>query len=208
MLPGGFEIIGSTATGWISAYGYWGLVALLMLGIAGLPVPDETLLAFAGFLVYKGELQLVPTLLAGFGGSCLGITLSYTIGRFPGLYVVRKMGSRIFKSSEDYPAKAETWFRRYGKWLLPFAYFVPGLRHLVAIVAGATRLSMPVFALFAYGAALIWSVTFVWLGYMLGENWGFVMTGLHRHMVFAVATGVVFVAAGILLRSGILRRKR
>lgn len=201
-------MIDSIAAYWISSYGYWGLTVLLMLGIAGLPIPDETLLTFSGFLVYKGELQLAPTLLSAFGGSCLGITLSYTIGRFPGLYLVSKMGSRIFKFSEDYPAKAEAWFRRYGKWLLPVAYFVPGLRHLVAIIAGATKLSMPVFAAFAYGGALLWSVTFVCLGYSLGENWGFVMTGLHRHMVFAAAMAVVFVAAWIMLRSAIVRYKR
>jgi membrane protein DedA with SNARE-associated domain len=208
MLPEGVDMIGSIAAHWISSYGYWGLTALLMLGIAGLPVPDETLLTFAGFLVYKGDLQLAPTLLSAFGGSCLGITLSYTIGRFPGLYVVRKLGSRIFKLSEDYSAKAEVWFRRYGKWLLPVAYFVPGFRHLVAIIAGATKLSMPVFAAFAYGGALIWSVTFVRLGYALGENWGFVMTGLHRHMVFAAAMVVVFTAVWFLLRSTVLRHKR
>jgi membrane protein DedA with SNARE-associated domain len=201
-------MISSIAAHWISGYGYWGLTALLMLGIVGLPVPDETLLTFAGFLVYKGELQLAPTLLSAFGGSCLGITLSYTIGRFPGLYVVRKMGSRIFKFSEDYPTKAEAWFQRSGKWLLLFAYFVPGLRHLIAIAAGATKLSMPVFAVFAYGGALIWSVTFVYLGYTLGENWGFVMTGLHRHMVFVAGIVVVFMAAWILLRSTVLRHKR
>ena len=174
----------------------------------GLPIPDETLLTFAGFLVYKGELQLTPTLLSAFGGSCLGITLSYTIGRFPGLYVVRKMGSRIFKLSEDDPAKAEASFRKYGKWLLPFAYFVPGLRHLIAVVAGSTKLSMPVFAAFAYSGALIWSVTFVCLGYTLGENWEFVMTGLHRYMVFAATMVVVFMAAWILLRSRIVRHNR
>ena len=200
-------MIGSIAAHWISSYGYWGLTALLMLGIAGLTIPDETLLTFAGFLVYKGELQLVPTLLSAFGGSCLGITLSYTIGRFPGLYMVRKMGSRIFKFSEDHLAKAEAWFRRYGKWLLPFAYFVPGLRHLIAIIAGAAKLSLPVFAAFAYSGAFIWSVTFVYLGYTLGANWEFVMTGVHRHMVFAAAIVVVFMAAWILLRSTVLRHK-
>jgi membrane protein DedA with SNARE-associated domain len=139
MLPEWVDTIDPIAAHWISSYGYWGLTALLMLGIAGRPIPDETLLTFARFLVYKRELQLAPTLLAGFGGSCLGITLSYTIGRFPGLYVVRKMGTRIFKISEDHPAKGEAWFRRYGKRLLPFAYFVPGLRHLIAVVAGATK---------------------------------------------------------------------
>jgi membrane protein DedA with SNARE-associated domain len=201
-------MISSIAAHWISSYGYWGLTALLMLGIVGLPVPDETLLTFAGFLVYKRELQLAPTLLSAFGGSCLGITLSYTIGRFPGLYVVRKMGSRIFRFSEHHLVKAKVWFRRYGKWLLLFAYFVPGLRHLIAVVAGVTKLSMPVFAAFAYGGALLWSVTFVSLGYALGENWGFVMIGLHRHLVFVAAMVVAFMAAWLLLRSTVHRHKR
>jgi membrane protein DedA with SNARE-associated domain len=201
-------MIDSIAAHWISSYGYWGLIALLMLGIAGFPVADETLLTFAGFLVYKGELQLAPTLLSAFGGSCLGITVSYTIGRFPGLYVVHKMGSRISKFSEAPLAKSERWFRRYGKWLLLFAYFVPGLRHLIAVVAGATKLSMPVFAAFAYVGALIWSVTFICLGYTLGENWGIVMTGLHRYMVFAAAMVAILLAAWILLRSAFLTHRR
>ncbi len=65
-------------------YGYPGLFVLLMLGIVGLPVPDETLLAFAGYLVFQGKLSPVPTLLASFLGSACGISLSYFLGASPG----------------------------------------------------------------------------------------------------------------------------
>jgi membrane protein DedA with SNARE-associated domain len=43
----------STIVYWIAHYGYLALFGLLMLGIVGLPVPDETLLTFAGYLVFR-----------------------------------------------------------------------------------------------------------------------------------------------------------
>jgi membrane protein DedA with SNARE-associated domain len=51
-----------SSTYWVTHYGYGGIFVLLMLGIVGIPIPDESLLAFAGYLVSKGELQLLPTL--------------------------------------------------------------------------------------------------------------------------------------------------
>ena len=191
-------MISSVVMHWISSYGYWGLAGLLMLGIAGLPVPDETLLTFSGFLVYKGQLQLVPTLISAFVGSCTGISLSYAIGRFPSLWVVRRIGNRMFKVSEERMKKAEVWFKRYGKWLLPFGYFVPGLRHLLAIAAGGTRLGWPLFAAFAFSGALVWSATFVSLGYLLGENWQYAITGIQRHIVL-VALPFILLGAAVLV---------
>ena len=73
-------------------YGYGALFALLVAGIVGLPVPDETLLTLAGFLVYKGKFELIPMLLAGFLGSACGITVSYLIGRTAGIYTIHKFG--------------------------------------------------------------------------------------------------------------------
>jgi len=173
------------ATYWLSSYGYSALICLLMLGIVGLPIPDETLLTFAGFLVNRGEFHLVPTLVAGFIGSCLGISISYTLGRFPALYLINKMGWRISILSEDKMARVEAWFEKYGKWMLTFGYFVPGFRHLVAIVAGASQLRLSVFAFFAYFGALIWTSAFVGLGYCLGENWQRLLNTMHEHIVLA-----------------------
>ncbi len=65
---------------WIAQYGYLGIFSLLVLGIVGLPVPDETLLTLAGYLVYRGQLLLIPTVLAALLGSLCGITLSYSSG--------------------------------------------------------------------------------------------------------------------------------
>ncbi len=155
---------------WISHYGYLGIVSLLMLGIVGLPVPDETLLTFVGFLCYRGELHLPSAVAAAFGGSICGISLSYVIGRTGGVYLVKKYG-RIVHITDERLEKARRWFNRAGKWALFFGYFIPGVRHLTAYVAGTSKVSFPVFAGFSYCGGLVWSLTFISLGYAAGSQW-------------------------------------
>src|ERR1022692_4940960 len=65
---------------WIAQYGYLAIFSLLVLGIVGLPVPDETLLTFTGYLVFQGHLALPLAFLSGWAGSACGITLSWPRG--------------------------------------------------------------------------------------------------------------------------------
>lgn len=76
----------------VYAYGYLGVFSLLMLGIVGLPVPDEWLLTFAGYLIYKGHFHIVPALAAAILGSVCGISISYYLGRTLGTSIVRRYG--------------------------------------------------------------------------------------------------------------------
>src|SRR5579862_5044530 len=78
--------------GWVAAYGYGALFGLLILGIVGVPVPDETLLVFCGYLISRGKLNLTETYIAALAGSCCGITISYAIGRTAGLAAVHRFG--------------------------------------------------------------------------------------------------------------------
>lgn len=176
----------------ISTFGYPGIFGLLMLGIIGLPVPDETLLAFCGYLANKGELHLVLTILAAFLGSCSGITVSYLIGRVPGLALIKKYGKYIHVT-EDRVDMIHHWFAKIGKWLLVFGYFIPGVRHLSAMVAGSSKLQYAEFAPFAYSGALLWSTTFVCAGYFFGKEWER-MSG-EAHHILLIAAGILVVLA-------------
>ena len=182
---------------WIPEYGYPALFLLLMLGIVGLPIPDETLLTFSGYLIFKNELALVPTMVAAFLGSICGITISYAIGRRLGMYFVRTLG-RILRIKPDDLDRVKAWYVRWGKYALLVGYFVPGVRHLVALVAGSSNLPLVIFIPFAYTGALIWSATFLGLGYGLGETWTHASATVHRGLV--VAGGIVFmVLMGLLV---------
>src|SRR6185295_4579851 len=187
----------------ISQYGLIALFFLLVLGIVGLPVPDETLLTFCGYLVYKGNFHYLPTVLVAFAGSVCGITTSYIIGRTGGLYLVHKYGRYVHLTQ----ARLDTvhmWFERMGRWTLFFGYFMPGVRHFTAVVAGSSELEPHVFALFAYTGGLLWVLTFISLGYFLGEQWSHITEEIHT--VLLAITGVIVAAA--LVYWLIWRRKK
>jgi membrane protein DedA with SNARE-associated domain len=175
----------------LSTYGYAGIFLLLMLGIWGLPFPDEIVLAFAGYLIFKGCLHPLPTFLAAFLGAGCGITVSYAVGRYLGFYLLRKYGPRIHLTRERM-ARVERWFARAGKWALVWGYFIAGVRHLTALVAGSSRLPAGVFAPFAYCGAFLWTITYLLLGYFLGEELPRLAHELHQwHRLFLLGSGVL-----------------
>jgi membrane protein DedA with SNARE-associated domain len=98
------------------------------------------------------------------------------------------------------------WFDRFGRWSLTFGYFVPGLRHAVAILAAGVGVSFPEFALFAYLGALAWVSSYVLVGFVLGEDWHSAVDVLHRHLtLFGLAvTGIV----AVLLTYRVWRARR
>ena len=80
---------------WLSDFGAPALFVLLAIGVVGLPLPDETLLALAGVLIGRGRLNPVTAAAAAIGGAMTGITLSYGVGRFAGLPLLLRYGSRV-----------------------------------------------------------------------------------------------------------------
>ena len=179
---------------WLSQYGYWGLFALLMLGIAGLPIPDETLLVFSGYLISAGRLRPTFTFLVGFAGAESGISLSYWLGRTLGHKAVGRYGRYIHLT----PARVDIvqrWFEKIGNWLLSVGYFIPGVRHFTALVAGMSGVSFRVFAPYAYGGAAVWVGFFLSVGYVVGENWRTTLQLIHRYT--AVFLVLLLLAGGV-----------
>jgi membrane protein DedA with SNARE-associated domain len=195
------EISSQTILSWIIQYGYIGLFCLLMLGIVGVPFPDELTMTCAGYLIFKGYLQPGPTIIAAFLGSVCGISLSYAIGRVVGTGLIDRYGHRFHVTPEKLKS-INAWFGRFGKWTLVFGYFLTGIRHMVAIVAGTARLRLSAFALFAYAGALIWSVTFISLGYFLGEQWTHIAG--HAETIALILTALVCAAGAVYY----LKRRR
>jgi membrane protein DedA with SNARE-associated domain len=179
---------------WLSQFGYIGLFAALVFGIAGLPIPDETLLVFFGYLVSRGKMHPALTWLTALAGSMGGISLSYTIGRVVGYRFVHRYG-RYVHLTEERLRQIQQWFDRIGHWLLTIGYFLPGIRHFTALVAGMSEMKFRSFALFAYPGAVLWITSFLALGYFLGDQWEVVFNHLHQQMtLITVILSVVAVA--------------
>jgi membrane protein DedA with SNARE-associated domain len=192
-----------TVLTWISTYGYGMIFLLLMVGIVGIPVPDETLLVFSGALIARGNLHPVGAFFAAVAGSWCGITLSYIIGRTLGLGFVHRFG-RYFHLSDERLDQIHKWFDRIGHWALLVGYFVAGVRHFTAIIAGTSKLEYPSFAIYAYTGAVLWVTTFLTLGYYVGENWKQIAELLHRYVGLASIVVIAAVVVYVVLR----RRKQ
>ena len=175
---------------WVARYGDAGLFSLLVLGIVGLPVPDETLLVFSGYLISKGQLQLLPTVLSAFAGTTCGISLSYLAGAKLGVPVIQRYGRYLHVTPERLE-RVHRWFERIGNWLLPAGYFIPGVRHFTALVAGTSGLRYPTFAVFAYPGGAVWVTVFIGIGYFVGERWRSVLAVIHRYLVGSVVLVVL-----------------
>ncbi len=189
----------ATALHVIETYKYLGLYISLALGIVGLPIPDETIMTFAGFLVYQGRLSFLLTIGASIGGSLTGMSISYFVGNKIGLPVIKKFG-KYFHITPEKLEKAEGWFRRYRGKSIIFGYFVPGLRHLTAYFAGISEIGYGTFLSLAALGGTVWVLTFVSLGRLLGKDWKVFALMLHRYVWLLVFLGVFAVAMYYLLK--------
>jgi membrane protein DedA with SNARE-associated domain len=169
---------------WITTYGYGMIFLLLLAGVVGLPIPDETLLVFCGYLIFKGKLNPLGAFCSALAGSWCGISVSYTIGRTLGIGVVHRFG-KYLHVTEERLQRVHQWFDRIGHWALFVGYFVAGLRHFTAIVAGTSKLDFASFVKYAWPGGLLWVSTFLTLGYFLGENWKRIADSIHSYVLYA-----------------------
>jgi membrane protein DedA with SNARE-associated domain len=189
---------------WLTQYGSFALFVLLALGIFALPIPDETLMVFAGALIAHGKLDAIPTLIAAFLGSCTGISISYVVGRTAGTFIIKKYGKWLHLT-ESKMQRVHNWFERVGRWALLIGYFIPGVRHVTGYAAGVTVLEYRHFALFSYGGALIWVCTFLSVGYFLGNKWTNITNVLEEQWYKIV---LVVLALGLLAALYVWLKKR
>jgi membrane protein DedA with SNARE-associated domain len=178
----------------LANYGYFAIFFLLMLGIVGPWIPDDTILVLSGLAVHRGELQLGTTIAVAYAGSLCGITLSYTLGRTGAIYVLERFPPMERWVNRHLP-QVQRWFERYGKWTLFFGYFIAGIRHFTALAAGMSGVRLKTFVLYAWPGGLAWVVSFVSIGYFLGAEWEQIRQRFHRGGM--VVLGVV-AAVGIV----------
>ena len=149
--------------------GYAGLYFSLALGILGVPIPDEALMTYIGYLIFEGEFKLEYALVISFLGSITGMTLSYLIGR--GL--LGRLAGRLEKKiniAHKY-ARFQELFDKYEHAIIIIGYFIPGIRHLSAYSSGFLKTSYFKFITSASIGASLWVTTFIFLGYYLGHDW-------------------------------------
>ncbi|OYD07701.1 DedA family protein [Paludifilum halophilum] len=164
----------------LSQYGYLGIFFFLVMGIAGLPLPDEIMMTFIGYLSSVGYLNLSFTFISALAGSAGGISISYFLGCQLGYPFLKRYGNKFFITRRRL-RMAQLLFRKYGNWVLFFGYFIPGVRHVTAYMAGISKMGWGRFAVYAYFGAFTWCATFIGLGFLLGSHWEKLFEVLHHY---------------------------
>jgi membrane protein DedA with SNARE-associated domain len=174
----------------ISELGYGGIVLLMGIESACIPLPSEIIMPFSGYLVFKGDLNLSGVAVAGAVGCLLGSWLAYALGAWGGRPLIEKYGRYVLISHHDLDL-ADRWFVRHGDITVFTARLLPVVRTFIAFPAGVSRMPLGRFSLYTFTGSLIWCWALAWIGMKLGENWDTLGVYFHR---FDALIGIVLLA--------------
>jgi membrane protein DedA with SNARE-associated domain len=154
----------------IASWSYGGVVGLMAIESANIPLPSEVIMPFAGFLVAQGEANLWLVGLAGGLGCTIGSAFSWWLGAWGGKPLVRRYGHYVLLAEHDVE-RGERWLRRYGHSIAFFSRLVPVVRTFISFPAGIAKVNLPLFLLYTFLGSVIWSTGLAWVGMKMGENW-------------------------------------
>jgi len=154
----------------ISLGGYVGVVALMGIESACIPLPSEIIMTFAGYLVYKGQFNLFWVATVGAVGCNLGSVLAYWIGAKGGRPLVERYGKWVLMSHHDLDRMTE-FFNKYGSITVLLARLLPVVRTFIAFPAGIARMPKLRFHIYTFAGSWPWCYALAFAGMKLGEKW-------------------------------------
>jgi membrane protein DedA with SNARE-associated domain len=185
---------------WISSYGYVGILFLMALESACMPVPSEIVMPFAGYLVATGDtsLSLIGVILVGSIGCTIGSIVAYVAGYYAGRPFILRF-AKYFLIREKHLVSAEEWFEKYGDKATFIARLLPVIRTVISLPAGIAKMNFKKFVLYSFVGSVPWTATLAYVGYWLGANWEEVK-GVFRYLDVMVVVAVVALLLWYFLR--------
>lgn len=181
----------------VGAWGYPGIFLLMALESSFFPFPSEVVMIPAGYLAYKGEMNLFLAIAAGIGGSLAGALLNYWLAMHLGRPFLLRYGKYVlFK--EHSLQRMENFFARHGHISTFTGRLIPAVRQYISLPAGLARMNLAVFSFYTSLGAGIWVTILAVLGYTLGHNEEAIRANLH--LVTLVTLGVVVVIVLLYVR--------
>jgi membrane protein DedA with SNARE-associated domain len=180
------------------AIGWPGVIMLMAIESACIPLPSEIIMPLAGWmLIAAGRWEYV--FLAGFYGAVgniIGSAVAYWAGAWGGRPFLRRFGKYLLITEHEIE-NADKWFARYGDRAAFFSRLLPGVRTFISLPAGIARTPKIRFFIYTFLGSLIWSTALAYGGYLLGSNWEKIRSVMRPFdipiAIIAVALVVVFV---------------
>ncbi len=155
----------------ISSLGYPGIVLLMAIESACIPLPSEVIMPFSGYLVHAhrfSSLWLIATM--GALGCNLGSVLAYEVGAYGGRPLIERYGKYVLLNRHDLEL-AERFFQRYGGITVFIGRLLPVIRTFIALPAGIARMPRGRFHFYTFVGSWPWCWALAYVGYKLGERW-------------------------------------
>ena len=184
--------LSSLIIGTISTLGYGGIVLMMAIESACIPLPSEMIMPFAGYLVTTGRFSLFGIALAGAIGCVVGSIPAYYAGMYGGRPLVEKYGKYLLMNAEHL-TWAERFFERRGELTVLIARLLPVVRTFIAFPAGVARMPMGKFIAYTFIGSFPWCLGLGWVGVQVGEHREVLTPWFHK----ADAVIVVLIVAGV-----------
>ncbi|MDX6288313.1 MAG: hypothetical protein QOH42_112 [Blastocatellia bacterium] len=178
----------------IARLGYAGVVLLMAIESACIPLPSEIIMPFSGYLVSKGEFNLWLVGVAGAFGCVVGSLVAYWVGMYGGRPLVEKYGRYLLVSSHDLDL-ADRWFDRFGEVIVFASRLLPAVRTFIAFPAGVARMNIKKFVIYTFAGSLPWCIGLAYVGQRLGEKWDKDPTLKNLFHRFDFVIGILITAA-------------
>jgi len=195
--------IANTIVQYIGDMGYWGIFLLMFLESTFFPFPSEIIMIPAGYLAFKGEMNVYIVVLVGIFGSVAGALFNYYLAIHFGRKFILKCGKYFFIKEETLD-KLEDFFIKHGELSTFNGRLIPGIRQLISLPAGLARMNVAKFSFYSGLGAGIWVIVLVALGYLLGSKEELINEYLQNATLIAIIA-VVFITFFYIIR--VKRRK-
>jgi membrane protein DedA with SNARE-associated domain len=148
----------------IGSMGYIGIFALMFLESSFFPFPSEVIMIPAGYLAFKGEMNMFLIIISGLLGSLSGAWFNYLLAS--------KFGRKFLEKfiSNEKLNKLDDFFEKHGHISTFSGRLIPGVRQYISFPAGLSKMNGVLFTFFTALGSLIWILVLVSLGYFLGQN--------------------------------------
>ena len=163
----------------ISAMGYSGIILMMAIESACIPLPSEIIMPFSGYLVFTGQFGLIGTAVAGAAGCVVGSVAAYFAGVYGGRPFLLKYGRYVLITPKELDT-ADRFFARYGDAAIFISRLLPVVRTFISLPAGISKMNFPKFVVYTFLGSFPWCLGLSWVGMKLGQNWNTLGKYFHR----------------------------
>jgi len=163
----------------ISRSGYAGIVLLMGIESACIPLPSEVIMPFSGYLVSQGRFTLLWVATAGALGCNVGSAVAYWVGYFGGRRLVLRYGRFVWLTQRELEI-SDRFFARFGSATVFVARLLPVIRTFIALPAGVARMPQVRFHVYTFLGSWPWCFALAYLGMKAGDHWDYLREYFHK----------------------------